>query len=639
MRKDKTKGIKINKILTISMSLVLFMTLILTIVAVNYKTQSYSDVNFNATTDAYNSNQAYITETNTTGELSTVTMTEAYATPGSSYSGKVITIASDEELYLFSVACNEYSSFLAYNYKLLSNIYYEINSQFIPVGFDGTPFSGTFDGCGFEITNFKMVDITAQIGNQATYANMEYYAMFSENTGTIKNLGLVESRNTIVSVELDNIVQTGGVANLVGYNQGTVTKCYYKDLRDMIEDEVGLAFYGGYRIAGLVYLNDGTFTDSYVAVSTVANHKISGYESICGICYRDNNYNDSSKSNNLFYFDNSISTYKKLSAGGMEITYDDEVFSDSTFLYDYLNVGLYCSSVDSLNSQFENLTGWYYPAKYDSALTIYVKNETPILRGLSYTKNGDVFTFAINSVNDFLYMFELMNGSDYFAEDKVIYQINSDINLKGIEQKNFIYKKIITSTITGYGATGTIQPTLITNSQSTYPTIYNFNCVAAERKTTTLGIDAYGLFPFLGGTVSYLNIIPDAISVDSIEVTNNVKGIAAVSGFVEKGTISNVNVYLTTTHTSTDIKEFYLGGIAGILAGEGTIEGCTVSGNYSMSNFTSQAPIASVYTGGVAIGGVVGYIDSTYGSIKSSLSAVNMTLNFDSSNVTYQLVV
>ena len=313
MRKDKTKGIKINKILTISMSLVLFITLILTIVAVNYKTQSYSDVNFNATTDAYNSNQAYITETNTTGELSTVTMTEAYATPGSNYSGKVITIASDEELYLFSVACNEYSSFLAYNYKLLSNVYYEINSQFIPVGFDGTPFSGTFDGCGFEITNFKMVDITAQIGNQATYANMEYYAMFSENTGTIKNLGLVESRNTIVSVELDNIVQTGGVANLVGYNQGTVTKCYYKDLRDMIEDEVGLAFYGGYRIAGLVYLNDGTFTDSYVAVSTVANHKISGYESICGICYRDNNYNDSSKSNNLFYFDDSISSYKKLS--------------------------------------------------------------------------------------------------------------------------------------------------------------------------------------------------------------------------------------------------------------------------------------------------------------------------------------
>ncbi len=639
MRKDKTKRIKINKILTISMSLVLFMTVILTIVAINYKSSDSNVDSFNATTESYNSNQAYITTTNVTTSSNLISMTEAYASPSTSYSDYTITIANDDELYLFSTACNEYSAFLGYKYKLLSNITYSISSQFIPIGWDGTPFSGVFDGCGFEISNFKMLDITAQIGNASTYSAMTYYAMFADNTGTIQNLGLIESRNQVLSVEIDNIIDNGGVANLVGHNQGTVTKCYYKDLRDMEDDEIGLAIYGGYRIAGLVYLNDGTFTDSYVAVSTVANHKITGYEGIAGICYEDNKY-DSSTSN-LYYYDGSIYSYKTLDSGGVEITYTDEVFADNTFLYTDLNVGVYCSSTETLNGYYNSTDdSWFLPSvDYPSALATYIKNETPILRGLTFSDvdSNNKYTATVASTNDFLYMFELMNGSDFFAEDTIIYSITNDIDLEGIEASHFAYNQIITSTITGVSGTSAIAPKLITNESSTYPTIYNFDAVASARKTATLGIDAYGLFPYVGGTISYLNIIPDAISLDTIEVTDNVKGVAAVSGFVEKGTISNVNVYITTTHTSTDIKEFYLGGIAGVLGGEGKIDNCTVSGTYKMSKFTAEQPIASVYTRGDAIGGVVGYIDSTYGNIDTCLSAVDMTLNFSGSSIDYQI--
>ena len=54
----------------------------------------------------------------------------------------------------------------------------------------------------------------------------------------------------------------------------------------------------------------------------------------------------------------------------MEITYDDEVFSDATFLYDYLNVGTYCATITTLNSNYSSASGWYYPAKYDSNLAL-----------------------------------------------------------------------------------------------------------------------------------------------------------------------------------------------------------------------------------------------------------------------------
>ncbi len=633
MRKGKAKNrIIINKIVTMSMVLVLFVISIFTFVALFYNEDS-TDVEFIPKTTTYSSSQEQIVNPNTSNiSTTTITMTDAYNNYAS-IGDKTITITNANELYLFSTACNTNANYLSKNYKLLSNIEYDIQNQFIPVGYSGTAFSGTFDGCGFEISNLKMVDITSQISNESLYSNMYYYAMFSVNSGTIQNLGIVESRNTVVSVELENIVSNGGVANLVGKNEGTVQYCYYKDLRDMIDDEIGLAFYGGYRIAGLVYLNNGTFNNSYVAVSTVVNHKITGYESLCGICYQDNNY---SQSNNLYYYDGSIDTYRSI-AGAIEITYKDEVFSDATFLDANQNVGIYCSSIDDLNSNYLSNNNWYLPEKYDSTLEIYIKNETPILRGLSFNLSDGKYTFAIDDVNDFLYMFELMNNSDFFAGDLAIYQINSDINLLNIEPIHFIYKKLISSSIIGNQTAGNINPTLITGSSSSYPTIYNFNAIDSERKTTTLGIDAYGLFPYLTGSVSYLNIIPDAINLDEIEVTNNVKGIAAVSGYVEKGNISNVNVYITTTHESTDIKEFYLGGIAGILGGEGTISNCTVSGNYDMSYFASSAPIASVYTEGNAIGGVVGYICETYGNISTCLSAVDMNLNFNSSAVKYQI--
>ena len=633
MESKMTRRGKLNRVLmAISASLVAVVSLVLAIVSLTRS--DAPDSEFDPTITVYSSDQAHIVNTNTSASTNTITMTDAYN--GETIGNKVITISNATELYYFSLACkNSPSTYLSKEYKLISNINYNIQSQFIPVGYNGTPFSGIFDGCGFEISNLKMVDITSQIGNEDQFAKMTYYAMFSENEGTIKNLGIVESRNTVVSVELDKVINNGGAANLVGKNHstGTVEFCYYRDLRNMIEDEIGLAFYGAYRLAGLVYQNDGTFENCYLAVSTVANHKITGYESISGICYLNNNYSSSS---NLYFYDGSIDTYSS-NNGTIEITFVDDVFFDETFLDAKQNAGVYCSSLATLNSNYTSNARWYLPSKYDNTLKVYIKNETPILRGLSFTLSEGKYIFNVNNVNDFLYMFELMNQSDFFAGNQAIYQINSDINLINIEPSHYIYKKIMNATITSNKTGSSVAPTLITGESSSYPTIYNFDCVAEERKTPIMGIDAYGLIPYLGGTISYLNIVPSKISLDSIEATNNVKGIAAVSGYVEKGYVSHVNVYVQTEHKTTDIKEFYLGGVIGILGGEGSIDNCTSAGSYSMNRFSLAQPIASVYTQGDAIGGVVGYICETYGSINDCLSAVNMTLNMNAANVDFQI--
>ena len=648
MRKDKTSGLKLNRIITICMSVVLLSAIILTIVAMTYN-KVVEDVDFNATKESYSSNQAQIVEPKTTTSTETISMTDAY-TNKSSIGNKIITIANEDELMKFSAACNSDTDYLSKSYKLISNIKYSnsSSSQFVPVGFKGTSFSGVFDGNGYEISNLKMVSITTQINNESEYASMQYYAMFSVNSGEIKNLGLVEFKNTIVSTELDNIVVNGGAATLVGKNEssGKVQFCYYKDLRDYEEYDIGLGFYGGYRMAGLVYHNAGTFNNCYVAVSTIAAKDVNGYESICSICYKDDNYNASTS--NLYYYDGSIDTYNNI-GGAREITYKNDMFEDATFLDDKTNVGIYCSNEKlneegGLNTYYAGTTGvgagWYLPSKYDAGLRDYFKNETPIRRYLTYTKGAGekpTYTFNINNTDDFLYMYELMNGSDFFAGDKAIYNITADIDLNHIEPYNYHYKNIMMCTITSNQTGGSIQPKLVTNSTSSYPTIYNFNAIAPERKVTTVGIDSYGLFPYVGGTISYLNIIPNDFDMKNVSSSNNVKGISAVSGYVEKGTISNVNVYLNASHTAVDIKEYYLGGVCAILGGEGSINNCTAGGSYSFNKFVSTAIGNSSYSGGNAIGGVVGYICRDYGSIKTCLSGVDIDFNANATSVTYQI--
>ena len=83
-----------------------------------------------------------------------------------------------------------------------------------PIGDEVFPFTGTFDGCGYEITGLYI--------NSSTYSNMGLFGKV-DSGGTVKNAGV------------DGIVTRGGssyisnyIGGVVGYNDGgSVVGCYY----------------------------------------------------------------------------------------------------------------------------------------------------------------------------------------------------------------------------------------------------------------------------------------------------------------------------------------------------------------------------------------------------------------------------
>ena len=59
-------------------------------------------------------------------------------------------------------------------------------NDFIPIGLNEV---FTFDGDRWDIENIELVVITSS--NVESYKNITYYAMFAQNSGTIKYFGLV----------------------------------------------------------------------------------------------------------------------------------------------------------------------------------------------------------------------------------------------------------------------------------------------------------------------------------------------------------------------------------------------------------------------------------------------------------------
>jgi hypothetical protein len=136
--------------------------------------------------------------------------------------------------------------------------------------FDGTAFTGVFDGNDHKITNLTIDDVGA--GN-------DYLGLFGLiDAGEVKNLALeagsVSGRYSVGGLAGDNLggtitncFSTGrisgvwDVGGLVGYNGGAITNCYSKG------DILGEWFTGG-----LVGWNSRTITDCYSTGSVSGKH-------------------------------------------------------------------------------------------------------------------------------------------------------------------------------------------------------------------------------------------------------------------------------------------------------------------------------------------------------------------------------
>jgi hypothetical protein len=119
--------------------------------------------------------------------------------------------------------------------------------------FQGTPFTGVFDGDGHRVSNLKVT-------------GRSYLGVFGQlaNRAEVKDLGVVDV----------NVVGSGDyVGGLVGENSGTVTCCYSTG-----------AVSTGYYVGGLVGSNSGTVTQCY------SSGTVRGFEHVGGLA-GTNHYN------------------------------------------------------------------------------------------------------------------------------------------------------------------------------------------------------------------------------------------------------------------------------------------------------------------------------------------------------------
>lgn len=637
MKKNKISRRKIITIssIVIAISAIIFVSLFFVFNSINKKpTNDRVLVDYKS----YNGDQAYISKSNVPSSenyksISSIKDSDvSSATADFDYSSNILTISTAEELYRFSYLCSLNNKFLDYNYELLCNIDfddYKVN-DFIPIGWkNDAPFTGSFEGNGYEIKNLEMINITS--ANVNTYSNMKYFAMFSSvaSNSKVLNFGLVDPTITIAAIS-EEIVNNGGVSYVVGSNAGTVENVFVKCLSTTLLDECGITAAGGYRIAGLCVNNSGTIKNSYLATNSLYNYTLTDV-----IEFADIALNNSGTIENCYFYNTSIdSTSTQTTNGAYNLIYVSDLGGMTKSGTTYY--GTMVKSIDGLNSKFKELDWTIKTSLTDdkNEISDYYSNETPIHRGFKNTAvfSDGVYTIKITDVADFLFMFEVMNENNYFASNAIVYKLTSDLNLDGIPAKSYSYKS-------GFGASfvgdekndGSV--TFINGSKNNY-TIYNVDIANPERKHTVSGVDAYGLFPYLIGSVSKINIVTN-VNLSTVEESNNVKAIGAVCGYSEGGIIDNVNVQFNVTlDSTTNIGEYYLGGVAGILGGEGGISNSTTTGSFELAKNTNYTSNTS-YMGGIAVGGVVGYIEDSLGYVDTCLNNINITTGLGNSDAIY----
>ena len=198
---------------------------------------------------------------------------------------KIIVINDVDELVNLSTRCNgKYRRYyLNFHYVLGNDITFD-GQQFVAIGTYAYPFSGIFDGQGFEINKMILERITSKDKyqekvmfydgeNSNLEQKYEYHSMFSYNNGIIKNLGIVNE--TIIQLEefsslSDDKDLESYASFLVGenLNNGEVSYCYVIDDAKEKEDDnliPGITAYG-FQIAGLVCNNLGSFHDNYAKI-------------------------------------------------------------------------------------------------------------------------------------------------------------------------------------------------------------------------------------------------------------------------------------------------------------------------------------------------------------------------------------
>lgn len=534
-----------------------------------------------------------------------------------------IRIDTAEELYRFSVdvsyheesalddplTTNSYTfavkeGLLALDYVLGDDIDYKSMraKQFIPIGYryklsnepeKQMPFTGTFDGRGFEIRNLMLAGLDYLIYDDdialTTNALTTYFAMFAYNSGTITSLGLVNPNFEL----LDYDPNIKSFANLVGLNTGTVNFVYVLDTNtNPFEAGIRVRVPSGttgsaYTAAGIIHSNLGTFSDSYYSSMVVINGNYINSFYVEPVVFNNVNPKD-----RLVY--DSTRYQGKNNSYGLNIDNPTESLATG-------ETATVLNSNDSILNKEDKignlpLKKWYHFGNY------------PTIFGLDYDGTNYLIKDEIDFVafTKYVTSSKIINGKALNASS---YLITDDIDLSRLS--SYAIKTLdidFTGTLSGLDTKGTKKY------------IKNLNI---ENGVVSDGNYYSGLFRSISGKVNNIVISNASINItDSDQFYSSTFYIGLLaSQITSTAEVNNISINVNINLGTKAIGRTYLGGLVGMASGK--IEQIYTTGtiNGNEHEFASSQLVSANYT----IGGVVG----TNGTSKLTLYQIINELNIN----------
>ncbi len=462
---------------------------------------------------------------------------------------KTYVIETAYDLYMLSeLGRGDHAAlYLSLDYVLGTNIDYfdalqeNITYLFTPIGFS-TPFTGTFDGQGYEITNLIFRSVNSSEDYDTYMPGLVYYSMFSKTseTAVISNLGLI---NPLIIQAIEEGVMTH-VSVLVGENRGLVQNVYYIDDRG---DSAGINAEGNFFISGLISRNIGTVSNAFISTPHVRSLAIINNLATAVLIY-----SNTGTIENLYF--------------------DSDVYQDEATTSIVNGTGL---STNDFQTTSYFSSDWYFSHSYaglttdPSLLSQTVIDETyPTLQGVDVVNE----MIHIDDAVDFVYMNELFNISGLFRASD--YVITHDIDMNQVSRKAY--------TSASVGFSGSLTSTLAAPETSLYTHAagqggtYEYHTILGLKisQTTLIGNYAsYALFSSLFGRVEHLNfwnltIIPE----DIVDTANRDKVlIGGIAANATEAIINDVHIDITIDipHETTELGKLVIGGL--VAEGSATI--------------------------------------------------------------------
>ncbi|MGI6781490.1 MAG: hypothetical protein ACOX56_01435 [Acholeplasmataceae bacterium] len=542
----------------------------------------------------YSGNSFYISYTDFRLNIANATATPASIKAALQFSmpeAQRIKIRFDtaQELYNFSVDVSPFASqyqhagtLLELHYVLGKDIDYNDlggTARFIPIGYNyqdtlgdliHDEFSGIFDGRGFEISNLYLADNKENelyiVENDQEIITTPYYSMFSFNSGTIKNFGLV---NPLFELRIGDSDLTKA-AHIVGENTGIVEKVYvnYSGTNKGIYFVTDLGHQTRPQAAGLVFWNkgNGQLLNSYYASEVVIlpqhmrNFRVESpagsgiYKAAIqpGVFRADT----TSTVSGLVY--DSTRYLLSVVSGGQTVN----VETPSAFHTAKTTTELKTNGMDA---------GWFYYPNY----------RYPALFGLNQDSSD---RYVIESSVDFIYFNKILNLPyvEYKSASYIISDSVTVLDLRDLAPR--VYKTPLAPfSGTFDGNNKKIAHLVIDNGKSANRDLY------------------VGMFGTLCGTVKNLTIVQSYIDLKDYQTVNFNYHIGLIAGTIDNGIVQNVQVKGNVILNKQIPQNLNVGIIAGEASGQ--ILDVFVDGDLSANTIYNQNELTDVKYN---IGGIVG---------------------------------